>query len=132
MVGDTARAFILATALVGSAVAAAPSANTGTRFDGYWKAVGFERTRVCITEPAHFEGYIINGIIQYGAKGIITVSGHVAPKGAVTLTISAGPYHAWVYGRLSNNSGSGTWRVQGAEKTCSGTWSARRTGTMRR
>jgi hypothetical protein len=127
MIGYTTQAFFLATALVGSAVAA-PSANAGTQFDGRWSAVGFPRTGVC-THPFRIEGQIINGIMLPTGpyhKSVPTEAGRVAPNGAVNLTVSVGPYHAVVFGRLSNNSGSGSWHIQGPKVTCSGTWSARR------
>jgi hypothetical protein len=121
MIGYTTRAFILATALVGSVVAAAPSANAGTKFDGRWSVVNYPRTGVC-TKAFRIEGQISNGII--GDERL--VSARVAPSGAVNFTVSVGPYHAVVFGRLSTNSGSGSWRLEGPNLTCSGTWIARR------
>lgn len=125
MIGYTSRAFIL-TALVGSAVAAAPSANPGTHFDGRWSIRGFARTGPCTTTVPSFQsqGEIINGIVQI--EGLSGLSARIASSGVVNLTLSAGEAHFVAVGRLSNDSGSGSWRLQGPRAACSGTWSAQR------
>jgi hypothetical protein len=138
MIGYTTRAFILATALVGSAVPAAPSAKPGTKFDGRWSVrVIYPTTGPCSSAKSYqFEAQIINGIIQLGGKGIDkglkgafgSASGRLASSGAVNLTVSISvlQYYIVSFGRLSNDSGSGSWRFQGPNEACSGTWSAQR------
>jgi hypothetical protein len=123
MIGYAARTFILTTAFVSSAVAAAAGANQGTPFDGRWSGRGIPDSGVC-TQSLRIEGQIINGIIV-GDK--FSISGRVAPSGAISFTGVFGPYHGAASGRLSKNFGIGSWRIQGPNMNCSGTWSAQRT-----
>jgi hypothetical protein len=124
MTRSSARAFILSTALVVSAVATASSADASSAFDGAWKAVVVTKSGAC--NPSFtVGGHITDGIMHYGG-GATKFSGRVAPSGAVTGTFSVGPVHAGGSGRLSGGSGGGTWRGLGPNGPCSGTWTARR------
>ncbi len=122
MSGYAARTFILTTAFVGSALAAAASTNEGTSFDGRWSGRAIPESGAC-TQSMGIEGQITNGIIR-GDK--LNMSGRVAPSGAVSFTVAVGPYQGVASGRLSKNSGGGSWRMQGPNLNCSGTWNAQR------
>ncbi len=118
----TTRTVILATALVGSAVTSAPGANAGTPFDGRWSARGNPATGVCI-QPVRIEVQITDGILT-GDQ--FSISGRVAPNGAVSATGLFDQYHGVAFGHLSKSSGSGSWRIQGPNVNCSGTWGMQR------
>jgi hypothetical protein len=121
MIRPFARTFILTASLISSAAITAPNASAATQFDGWWRAVGMPTTGIC-TDTIRLEGPILNGIM--GDSNV--ASGRVAPSGAVTLTATAGQFHGTALGRLSGNFGRGTWRIQGPNVNCSGTWTAQR------
>ena len=122
MTGYAARTFILATAFACSALAAAAGTNEGTSFDGQWRGRAVPESGAC-TQSMGIEGQITNGIIR-GEK--LNISGRVAASGVVSFTVAVGPYQGVASGRLSKNSGGGSWRLQGSNLNCSGTWSAQR------
>jgi hypothetical protein len=124
MFGYTVRKFILATVLVGSTIAVAPSANAGSPFDGRWSVVGVSETLGC-PQSMRIEGEIVDSYVK-GDTGLIKGLGRVAPSGAASFAGRVGPFPGVAVGRLSKNSGRGTWRIQGQNVTCSGTWTAQR------
>ena len=65
---------------------------------------------------------IANGFLANGGAIALTVSGKVAPSGAVIVKVSNGTTSAVGSGRLAANAGGGSWR--GA--SCSGSWTAER------
>jgi len=125
MISHFTRALVLTAALAGSASALAPAANAAGKFDGTWSVMIVTRAGGC--DPSYrFGGQIINGIIYYTGGGPVSLTGRVAPSGAISVTVSSGANHAVGTGRLSANSGGGTWRGQGPSGACSGSWSAQR------
>ncbi len=112
-IGALAAASALAT------VAAA--ANPAPRYDGIWSVS-------IVTEKGDCDrGYrypirISNGVLVNGGSDPFTISGRVAPSGAITVTLSSGSKSAMGSGRLAGNTGEGLWHG-GA---CSGTWTAER------
>jgi hypothetical protein len=66
------------------------------------------------------------GLAQQNVEDVDGPSGRVAPSGAVSFTVVLGLYQGVASERLSNNSGGGSWRIQGPNLNCSGTWSAQR------
>jgi len=121
MIGHSTRAFISIT--VFAMVAGAQSTQAASQFDGKWVGHGVTKTGGC---PSTFklDGRIVNGSANApnGAAAL-----RVPPSGAVNLTVKLGPNHGVATGQLSNDSGRGTWRVQGPSgTTCSGTWTAER------
>jgi hypothetical protein len=68
-----------------------------------------------------------NGQARYGGSEPITVSGKVAPSGAVQGSIVYGENRANVVGKLSEGWGSGRWTWTG-NRSCSGNWNAERRG----
>jgi hypothetical protein len=110
-------ALIAASAV--TAVAAAT--NPMPRYDGMWSVS-------IVTEKGDCDrGYrypirIANGLLVNGGNDPFTISGKVAPSGAITVTVSSGSKSATGSGHLAGNSGEGLWHG-GA---CSGTWTAER------
>ncbi len=69
---------------------------------------------------------VVNGIlaVEGDSNGVLT--GRVAPNGAVVARGTLGPNYGIASGRLSGNTGGGTWRVRLQNGECSGVWSAQR------
>lgn len=122
MINPSLRGLIVTT--VFATFAGAPSAQAGGQFDGNWSLHAVTRSGQC--DPNfRLNGKIVSGIV-YSQGGGSSVSGSVKPSGHVNVTLTVGPNHAQGSGRLSSASGSGTWRAQAPNGTCSGTWSAQR------
>ena len=122
MISPSLRALIVTT--VFATLAGAPSAQAASEFDGDWAIHAVTRSGPC--DPNYqISGHIVRGVV-YSQGGGSNVAGSVAPSGAVKIMVTVGPNHAQGSGRLSKASGTGTWRGQGPNGTCSGTWSAQR------
>ena len=121
-----ANALVLVAAVLGSAATLkiALSATTATRFDGSWTATLITQSGEC-ERSGQATGQILNGALVYPGGGI-TVSGHVNADGELSGRISSGPYYVTGSGRLTGNSGSGTWQAVGPSGPCSGIWNAKR------
>jgi len=125
MIGYSTRGAILASAFAASMLAAVPSANAQSKFDGAWNIAIVTKSGGCTTY--HLVGQIINGILHYAALSSNNFFGRVAPSGAVTATGSVGETSGVASGRLSGSSGSGSWRLHTPQNAgCSGVWSAQR------
>lgn len=113
-----AGALVAAAAIV---AASATSNAAAPRYDGMWSVS-------IVTEKGDCDrGYrypirIANGTLANGGGDPFTISGRVAPSGAITVTVSHGDKSATGSGRLAGDSGEGRW-TGGA---CSGTWTAER------
>jgi hypothetical protein len=108
--------------ITGSAITAVAAATgPAPRYDGVWSVS-------IVTEKGDCDrGYrypirIANGTLANSGNDPFTISGKVAPSGAITVTVSSGSKSAIGSGRLAGNSGEGLWHG-GA---CSGTWTAER------
>jgi hypothetical protein len=124
MIRYATRALVITGMCVASAITAAPSAQAAGRFDGRWSAVLTTTSGPC--QPSyHGEVEITNGIVQ-ALSTQSGLSGRVSPNGHVVITGSLGPISGAATGRLSGNSGGGTWRAQVQEGLCAGTWTAHR------
>ena len=91
------------------------------RYDGVWSVL-------IVTEKGDCDrGYrypirIAHGVLANGGDDAFTITGKVAPTGAITVTVSHGSSSATGSGRLSGNVGEGFW----SGGSCSGTWTAER------
>lgn len=115
-------AYALVAASAMAVMAASATSNAAApRYDGEWSVS-------IVTEKGDCDrGYrypirIANGVLANGGSDPFTISGRVAPSGAITVTVSHGTKSATGSGRLAGNSGEGFW--QGG--SCSGTWTAER------
>ena len=116
------RSRLIGGALIAASASLAVSAHAaGPRYDGVWSVS-------IVTEKGDCDrGYrypirISNGMLANNGSDPFTISGRVAPSGAITVTVSHGDKSATGAGRLAGNSGEGYWKG-GA---CSGTWTAER------
>jgi hypothetical protein len=108
--------------------ASVPAARTrggSGAFDGNWSVL--IQTQVGACDRAYRTGVQIqNGEVLNAGSEPIALRGHVAPSGAVRVSVAAGDQEAHGAGRLSRTSGGGSWRGQGSRGTCAGTWVAER------
>ena len=91
------------------------------RYDGIWSVAIVTKRGDCIASY-RYPMRISNGILVNGGDLLISVSGKVAPNGAVIVTVSHGDTSAAGSGRLSGTVGSGSW----SGVSCSGSWTAER------
>ena len=96
-------------------------------YDGSWSVVINTQSGSC--DPQYrFGVQIIDGNIVYEGGGGGNAQGRVGPNGGVWVNVSAAGNSAAGEGRLSRETGAGTWRGQGPGGTCAGTWQAARRG----
>jgi hypothetical protein len=117
--GHLRRAIIAAgLLLVAAAAVTTPAAAAG--FDGEW------RVRIAASNSTCGNGATVSIDISNGhvasSDALMKASGRVADEGSISVTLASGIKRAVGSGRLTANSGSGTWRGP----MCSGTWTAER------
>jgi hypothetical protein len=124
MIRSAYRLLGLATAVTVGTVSFAAMSHAAP-FDGYWSVLIVTRSGAC--DPSFRTAVSIsNGIVSGG--GGANISGRVSNNGSVSVSVSAGDQSASGSGRLSANSGGGSWRGRGSRGVCSGSWSASRGG----
>lgn len=104
-------------ALAGSFATTPAAAAT---YDGAWQ-VQIQSSKANCGGGTSLSLAIVDGQVASGSA-MVTASGRVAPAGTINVSLSSGMKHAVGSGRLSDRSGSGTWRGS----LCSGTWVAQR------
>jgi hypothetical protein len=110
--------------LCAGALAPTP-ASARTVYDGNWSVLIVTNKGSC--DRAYRYGLSIqNGSVIYEGGAAVNAAGRVSNNGAVNVRVWAGSQGASGSGRLSRNSGRGSWRGIGSMGTCSGTWSADR------
>ena len=95
-------------------------------YDGSWNVAVYGQAGACQGGFYQLSVQIVNGNILY-VGGDASVSGRVGSGGAVAVRILTGDSNAVGSGRLSRNSGSGTYRAQSSSGECAGTWTGQRT-----
>jgi hypothetical protein len=108
-----------------SAVTLAPTGASAMRggFDGTWSVQIMTQRGACST-GVRFGVDIRNGVVY--SSGSFDISGSVSGNGATRVRVSSGGQSASASGRLTGNSGGGTWRGVSSDGPCSGSWSASR------
>jgi hypothetical protein len=106
-------------------VAAAPGrAGAVEKYDGTWSVEILTEVGSC-DRAYRYPVRIENGQARFIGTAF-TVSGQVAPDGAIAGSVSAGLASANVVGRLGRNgTGRGTWTASGSVE-CRGRWNAER------
>jgi hypothetical protein len=122
MISQSIRGALAATAFAVAAVSATPLAQAAS-FDGPWSVL-VNTTRGPCDQSYRYGVMIRGGSVSYLGGGAVSVSGRVSSSGQVSVSVSSGGQSAHGSGRLSNGRGGGTWRGQGPQGSCSGTWSA--------
>jgi hypothetical protein len=110
---------IVATGLV-SFVSAAQARSA---YDGSWGLVFVTQRGAC--DPSYnFSVNITDGVVTH--PNLVKFTGHVARSGAVRASVTVPDKYAAGSGRLSSNSGHGTWSGYSGAARCSGYWTAQR------
>jgi hypothetical protein len=127
MIGN--RICVIALTTASAMLCAAPSAGAAP-FDGNWSVYAQTTRGHC--ESIQF-GLAISGGRIYSGGGSYggyraQFGGRVSSSGRVQVTAAAGPRVAYGAGRLGAYQGGGTWSGRGPSGTCSGVWSAQRSG----
>ncbi len=100
------------------ALAATPAMASSEPFDGSWSVKIVTQKGTCdsgATVPIR----VTNGTIASDLS-VVKVSGQVAPNGSLSVNVGHGLEHASGVGRLTDTTGSGTWKGG----MCSGVWTA--------
>ena len=124
---DRLHALRWLAAFAALATVAAPdtagAAGRAGAYNGTWTTV-FATTRGNCSS-GYSVPFLVNGS-RVSSAGGGRVSGSVGGGGAVTVQVSVGASNASGRGRLSGNSGAGSWSGVITGDRCSGTWQASR------
>jgi hypothetical protein len=107
--------------VVASATFATTTGFALPRYDGLW-SVSIVTEKGACDRGYRYPIRISNGLLANAGDAGFTITGKVAPTGAITVTVSHGSSSATGSGRLAGDIGEGLWT--GGE--CSGTWTAER------
>jgi hypothetical protein len=121
------RAGLVACALASPGAGAVSLAFASTSYVGNWSVVITTRVGAC-DPTSRFRLQITNGAVVNGAANDVDVRGKVGRDGSVSVSVHSGEAYAVASGRLSGETGSGTWKGQGSNGVCEGTWTAERRG----
>ena len=105
-------------------VLAAPAAKAAPQ-DGNWSVLIITEKGTCDKAYRYSVG-VANGEVRYKGDASVNFNGTVDAGGAVKVTIRLGEQGANGTGRLSKDSGQGTWRGVGSGGECAGHWEAER------
>ena len=92
------------------------------QFSGRWSVQAVTEEGAC-SRAYRYPILIQDGTVSHGGSAGPAVSGRVQANGSIQGSIQRDTTRADVVGRLSERSGSGTWRTSGAV-SCSGRWNA--------
>ena len=96
-------------------VALAPAANARSIYDGSWDLVFVTQRGAC--DPTYnFSVNITNGVVTH--PNLVKFRGIVARSGAVRASVTVQDKFASGSGRLTGNSGRGTWRPATRSSSC--------------
>jgi len=107
----------------GCLVALASAAQARSAYDGSWDLI-FVTQRGACDATYNFSVNITNGIVTH--PNLVRFRGTVARSGAVRASVTVQDKFASGSGRLSSNSGRGTWSGYSGSSRCSGYWTAQR------
>jgi hypothetical protein len=110
-------------ALIAAATLSSTASFAGPAYDGLWSVLIMTQKGDC--DPGYrYPIRIENGhLVNAGSTGF-TITGAVAPTGAITVTVSAAGKSANGTGKLAGAAGGGSW----TGGSCSGSWTAERRG----
>ncbi|QPF85530.1 hypothetical protein IC762_04155 [Bradyrhizobium genosp. L] len=117
------KRFLLCVLAVSCLVAAAPKADAASAYDGSWDLVFVTQSGDC-DRSYNFGVKISNGVVTH--PNLVKFRGYVAKSGAVRASVTVHEKYAAGSGRLSGNSGRGTWRGHSGSAQCAGYWTAQR------
>ncbi|WP_245334931.1 hypothetical protein [Bradyrhizobium mercantei] len=116
------KTLLLLTTIAGC-LALPPVAQADSAYDGSWDLVFVTQRGEC--DPTYnFAVNITNGVVTH--PNLVRFSGHVTRSGAVRASVTVHEKYASGSGRLTRNSGRGTWNGHSGAARCSGYWTAQR------
>jgi hypothetical protein len=122
--GGTKMMKFLMSAAIASGLAGLTSvAEARSLYDGSWDLIFATQRGTC--DPTYnFSVNINDGIITH--PNLVRFKGYVARSGAVRASVTVQDKYASGSGKLSNNTGRGTWSGYSGTSRCSGYWTAQR------
>jgi hypothetical protein len=94
-------------------------------YDGTWSVLVITDRGTCDRAYRYTVG-INGGKVRFRGTDQVNLSGRVDRAGRVQVAISRGSQSAIGTGRLSADTGTGTWRGRSGGQQCSGRWEAER------
>jgi hypothetical protein len=114
---------LLCVTAVVSLVTLSSVAQARSAYDGSWDLLFVTQKGAC--DPTYnFAVNIVDGIVTH--PNLVKFRGSVARSGAVHASVTVPDKYASGSGRLSSNSGRGTWSGYSGGSRCSGYWTAQR------
>lgn len=117
----SAATLCITTALLSATPIAAATA--GSAYDGAW-SLNFVTQRGACDPTYNFDVNISNGLVSH--PNLVRLRGRVTAGGLVRASVIVQDKYAAGSGRLTNNSGRGTWSGREGDERCSGYWTAQR------
>jgi hypothetical protein len=115
--------FLICMSVASSLVGLTSVAEARSPYDGSWDLVFVTQRGTC--DPNYnFTVNINDGIVTH--PNLVRFKGYVAPTGAVRASVTVQDKYASGTGKLSNNTGRGTWRGFSGTARCAGYWTAQR------
>jgi len=100
---------------------ATPAAAATPNYDGAWSLTFVTRQGAC--EPTYnFSVNISNGLVSH--PNLVKFRGKVTRSGSVHASVAVQDKYAAGSGKLTKNSGRGTWSGHAGAARCSGYWTA--------
>ena len=114
--------LLISATIAGCLAALTNTAEARSLYDGSWDLLFVTQRGTC--DPNYnFTVNINDGIVTH--PNLVRFRGHVARSGAVRASVTVQDKYASGSGRLSGNSGRGTWSGYSGS-ACSGYWTAER------
>ena len=115
--------MLLFSTTIAGCLALTSIAQARSTYDGSWDLTFVTQRGAC--DPTYnFSVNVTNGNITH--PNLVRFRGHVAASGAVRASVAVQDKFASGSGRLSSNSGRGTWSGYSGSARCSGYWTAQR------
>ena len=117
------KKFLLCATAAACLAALTSLAQARSAYDGSWDLTFVTQRGAC--DPTYnFSVNVTNGNITH--PNLVRFRGHVAASGAVRASVAVQDKFASGSGRLSSNSGRGTWSGYSGNARCAGYWIAQR------
>src|SRR5215510_1305277 len=117
---ESACRILVALFAIAAPLTAAPAVASQADFNGTWSVLIVTDKGPC-DRAYRYPVRVNNGRVSYAGQADFDVAGQVARNGSLRVTVTRGAQRASGSGRLSGQSGSGTWRASG-DSACSGSW----------
>ena len=115
--------LLISATIAGCLAALTNTAEARSLYDGSWDLV-FVTQRGACDSSYNFSVNINNGTVTH--PSLVRFKGYVTPTGAVRASVTVQDKYASGSGKLSTNTGRGTWRGYSGTARCSGYWTAQR------